>query len=164
VGPPAGPAVSGYADCGAGRIAYQVIGDGPVDLVFVPSFVTNLGATWDDPTYTAFLRSLASMSRLILFDKRGTGLSDPALDLPSMNERAGELVAVLDAVGSERAVLFGVCGGGAVSAHLAAEHPERTAGLVLHGAAARIIRTDDYPWGGQRSSMRISWPPSRMRG
>ncbi|HVE95643.1 MAG TPA: alpha/beta fold hydrolase [Pseudonocardiaceae bacterium] len=136
-----------YADCGGARIAYQVVGRGPVDLVFVPSFVTNLGATWDDPTYAAFLKHLATMSRLILFDKRGTGLSDPALDLPSTRERADELIAVLDAAGSQRAVLFGVCGGGSVCVQAAVDYPDRTAGLVLHGSSARLIRTDDYPWG-----------------
>jgi pimeloyl-ACP methyl ester carboxylesterase len=149
-GPPALPRSSlpvRYADSAGARIAFQVVGDGPVDLVFVPSFVTNLGATWDDPTYAAFLRRLASMSRLILFDKRGTGLSDPALDLPSLPERSAELLAVLDAAGSRRAVLFGVCGGGAVCVQTAADHPDRTAGLVLHGSSARIIRTEDYPWG-----------------
>jgi pimeloyl-ACP methyl ester carboxylesterase len=133
------------------RIAYQVVGEGPLDLVFSPSHASNLGATWDDPTYAAFLSRLAEMSRLILFDKRGTGLSDPALDLPSTRERSEDLVAVLDAIGSERAVLFGVCGGGALCMQLAADHPERVAGLVVHNAMARIISCEDYPWGWTRS-------------
>ncbi|MGH3882737.1 MAG: alpha/beta fold hydrolase [Pseudonocardiaceae bacterium] len=89
-----------YADGGV-RIAYQVVGDGPVDLVFSPSFVTNLGATWDDPTYAAFLRRLASMSRLILFDKRGTGWSDPALNFPTPRGRSDDLVGVLDGAASQ---------------------------------------------------------------
>jgi pimeloyl-ACP methyl ester carboxylesterase len=129
------------------RIAYQVVGAGPVDLVFSPSHLTNLAATWDDPTYAAFLRRLASMARLILFDKRGTGLSDPALDFPTPRQRSEDLASVLDAVGSPRAVLFGVCGGGALCAYLAADHPERAAGLILHNSAARTLRSDDYPWG-----------------
>jgi pimeloyl-ACP methyl ester carboxylesterase/DNA-binding SARP family transcriptional activator len=136
-----------YVDNAGARIAYQVVGDGPVDLVFAPSHVTNLAATWDDPTYAAFLRRLASMGRLILFDKRGTGLSDPALDFPSPRERSDDLASVLDAVGSPGAVLFGVCGGGALCAHLAADHPGRVAGLILYNSAARTLRSDDYPWG-----------------
>jgi pimeloyl-ACP methyl ester carboxylesterase len=115
--------------------------------VFSPSNVSNLGATWDDPTYAAFLRGLARMARLILFDKRGTGLSDPALDFPTTRARSEDLVAVLDAVGSERAVLFGVCGGGALCAQLAADHPNRAAGLILHNSMARVLTDEDYPWG-----------------
>ena len=136
-----------YTDNAGVRIAYQVVGDGPVDLVFSPSHLTNLAATWDDPTYAAFLRRLASVSRLILFDKRGTGLSDPALDFPTPRERSEDLVSVLDAAGSPRAVLFGVCGGGALCAHVAADHPERVAGLIMHNSAARTLSSDDYPWG-----------------
>lgn len=136
-----------YAENGGVRIAYQVVGEGPVDLVFVPSFVTNLGASWDDPTYARFLRRLASIARLILFDKRGTGLSDPALDFPSTRERSEDLASVLDAAGSQRAVLFGVCAGGALCAQFAADHPKRTAGLILHAAFARLLAAEDYPWG-----------------
>jgi pimeloyl-ACP methyl ester carboxylesterase/DNA-binding SARP family transcriptional activator len=136
-----------YADNGGTRIAYQVVGAGPPDLVFVPSFVTNLGVTWDDPTYASFLRRLAGMSRLVLFDKRGTGLSDPVVDPPSSEERVADMRSVLDAAGIERAVLFGVCGGGSPCIRFAAEHPNRTLGLILFGAAAKILRTDDYPWG-----------------
>jgi DNA-binding SARP family transcriptional activator/pimeloyl-ACP methyl ester carboxylesterase len=136
-----------YARNGPLRIAYQVVGDGPLDLVFSPSNVSNLGATWDDPTYSAFLNGLAGMARLILFDKRGTGLSDPALDFPTTRERSEDLVAVLDTVGAERAVLFGVCGGGALCAQLAADHPERAAGLILHNSMARVLADEDYPWG-----------------
>jgi pimeloyl-ACP methyl ester carboxylesterase/DNA-binding SARP family transcriptional activator len=136
-----------YAESDGARIAYQVVGGGPVDLVFVPSFVTNLGATWDDPTYARFLRRLASMARLVLFDKRGTGLSDPVVNPPRPAERVTDMRSVLDAAGSRRAVLFGVCGGGAQCVWFAAGHPERTAGVVLFGAAARIVSTEDYPWG-----------------
>lgn len=143
--PPAAPVR--YADSDGTRIAYQVVGDGPVDLVFVPSFVTNLGATWDDPTYARFLQRLASMARLVLYDKRGTGLSDPVVELPTPAQRTADLRSVLDAAGSERAVLFGVCGGGSQCIRFAAEHPDRTAGLVLFGAVARVINTEDYPWG-----------------
>jgi DNA-binding SARP family transcriptional activator/pimeloyl-ACP methyl ester carboxylesterase len=136
-----------YAHNRSVRIAYQVVGEGRLDLVFSPSHVSNLGAAWDDPTYAAFLRRLASMVRLILFDKRGTGLSDPALDFPTTRERSEDLVAVLDAAGSPRAVLFGVCGGGALCAQLAADHPDRAAALILHNSMARVLTAEDYPWG-----------------
>jgi pimeloyl-ACP methyl ester carboxylesterase/DNA-binding SARP family transcriptional activator len=136
-----------YARNGPVRIAYQVAGEGPVDLVFSPSNVSSLAATWDDPTYAAFLERLASIGRLILFDKRGTGLSDPALDFPTTRERSEDLLAVLDAAGSPRAVLFGVCGGGALCIQLAADHPDRATGLILHNSMARMLRAGDYPWG-----------------
>ena len=138
-----------YTD-GPARIAYQVVGDGAIDIVFAPSHVTNLGTTWDDPTYAGFLRRLGTLGRLILFDKRGTGLSDPALDFPTTKERSDDLVGVLDAAGSERALLLGVCGGGALCVQFAADHPERTAALVLHNSAACFIRTPDHPWGWSR--------------
>jgi pimeloyl-ACP methyl ester carboxylesterase/DNA-binding SARP family transcriptional activator len=136
-----------YADNNGVRIAHQLIGDGPVDLVFVPSFITNLAATWDEPTYASFLRGLASVSRLILFDKRGTGLSDPALDFPTQRERSEDLLSVLDSADSQRAVLFGVCGGGGMCVQFATDHPDRTAGLILHNSTARVLCSDDYPWG-----------------
>jgi pimeloyl-ACP methyl ester carboxylesterase/DNA-binding SARP family transcriptional activator len=146
---PSAPAIEPirYARNGSVRIAYQTVGAGSLDLVFSPSHVSNLGATWDDPTYARFLQRLAGMARLILFDKRGTGLSDPALDFPTTRERSEDLVAVLDAVGSERAVLFGVCGGGALCMQLAADHPDRVAALILHNAIARMLSCHDYPWG-----------------
>lgn len=137
----------GYADSRGARVAYQVVGEAPIDLVFSPSSVTNLGATWDDPMYAAFLRRLASMGRLILFDKRGTGLSDPAIDFPTVRERSEDLLAVLDAAGSRRAVLFGVCAGGALCAQFAADHRDRAAGLILHNSMARMLCDVDYPWG-----------------
>jgi pimeloyl-ACP methyl ester carboxylesterase/DNA-binding SARP family transcriptional activator len=141
-----------YADNDGVRLAYQVVGSGPVDLAFVPSFVTNLGATWDDPTYADFLHKLAAMSRLILFDKRGTGLSDPALDFPTTRQRSDDLAAVLDAAGSRRCVLFGTCAGAALSVQFAFDHPSRTAALILFGGFARMLQTPDYPWG---------WPAER---
>jgi DNA-binding SARP family transcriptional activator/pimeloyl-ACP methyl ester carboxylesterase len=147
VSPGAGMPSVRYADNGGVRIAYQVVGDGPVDLVFLPSFVTNLAATWDDPTYGGFLSELATMSRLILWDKRGTGLSDPAVDFPTTRQRSDDLAAVLRAAGSERSVIFGVCAGAALAVQFAVDHPERTAGLVLFGGFARMLATEGYPWG-----------------
>ena len=160
-----GPIPIAYARNGSVRIAYQTVGQGRLDLVFSPSHVSNLGATWDDPTYSAFLRGLAAMSRLILFDKRGTGLSDPALDSPTTRERSEDLVAVLDTVGSERAVLFGVCGGAALCAQLAADHPDRVAGLVLHNAMARMLVDEGYPGAGSPSLRPLPrWPGRGVDG
>jgi pimeloyl-ACP methyl ester carboxylesterase len=126
---------------------YQVVGDGPLDLVLSPSNVSSLAGTWDEPGYAGFLGRLASMARLILFDKRGTELSDPALDFPTTRERSEDLFGVLDAARSRRTVLFGVCGGGALCIQLAADHPDRVGGLILHNAMARMLRAEDYAWG-----------------
>jgi class 3 adenylate cyclase len=123
-----------YARSGNLRIAYQVVGDGPLDLVFVPGFISNLDHYWDEPTLAHFLSRLGSFSRLILFDKRGTGLSDRLGDLPTLEERMDDVRAVMDAVGSEQAALFGISEGGAMSVLFAATYPERTRALVLYGA------------------------------
>ena len=128
-----------YAKSGDVHIAYQVIGDGPVDHVFVPGWITHVELSWDEPLEAAFRRRLAGFSRLILFDKRGTGLSDrvPVDQLPILEERMDDVRAVMDAVGSERAALMGVSEGGAMSALFAATYPERTAALILYGSFAR---------------------------
>src|SRR5918999_1604277 len=120
------------------HIAYQVVGDGPVDMVFVMGWVTNIEAMWDSPDFTRFLDRLASFSRLILFDKRGVGLSDrvPEDRLPDLETRMDDVRAVMDAVGSERAVVFGVSEGGPMSMLFAATYPERTIALALYGTVA----------------------------
>jgi class 3 adenylate cyclase/pimeloyl-ACP methyl ester carboxylesterase len=132
-----------YAKSGDVHIAYQVVGDGPVDLVFIPGWITHIELGWDDPLQAAFFRRLAAFSRLIVFDKRGTGLSDrvPVNELPILEERMDDVRAVLDAVGSERAALMGVSEGGAMSALFAATYPERTAALILYGSFARAGAT-----------------------
>jgi len=132
-----------YARSGDVHIAYQVIGEGPVDLVFVPGWVTHVELAWDDPLQAAFFDRLAAFSRLIVFDKRGTGLSDrvPVDQLPILEERMDDVRAVMDAVGSERAALMGVSDGGAMSALFAATYPERTAALILYGSFARAGAT-----------------------
>jgi len=137
-----------YARAGDLHIAYQVVGDGPIDLLWVPGSVSNVEATWDEPELAAFLERLASFSRLILFDKRGTGLSDPVplTELPTLEERMEDVRAVLDAAGSDRAALFGFSEGGNLSAIFAASHPGRTRALVLFGAFAARRRAPDYPW------------------
>src|SRR5215471_19482909 len=138
-----------YARSGDVNIAYQVIGDGPLDLVFVMGWVSHLEYFWTEPAFARFLRRLSGFSRLILFDKRGTGLSDrvPIDGLPTLEQRMDDVRAVMDAAGSKRAVICGVSEGAAMSAMFAAAHPERTAALVMIGSYARRIRDDDYPWG-----------------
>ena len=130
------PVDTHYARSGDLRIAYQVVGEGPLDLVFVPGFISNLDLYWDEPNMAHFLSRLGSFSRLILFDKRGTGLSDRLGNLPSLEERMDDVRAVMDAVGSEKAALFGISEGGAMSMLFAATYPERTQALILYGTYA----------------------------
>src|SRR5215831_17091373 len=117
-----------YARSGDVHIAYQVVGDGPFDLVLVPPFVSHLEVYWEEPLVERFLRRLASFSRLILFDKRGTGLSDrvPSAELPTLEQRMDDVRAVMDAAGSKQAAVLGVSEGGPMSALFAASHPDRT--------------------------------------
>jgi pimeloyl-ACP methyl ester carboxylesterase/DNA-binding winged helix-turn-helix (wHTH) protein len=138
-----------YARSGDINIAYQVLGDGPLDLVFVMGWVSHLEYFWTEPSFARFLRRLSSFARLILFDKRGTGLSDrvPVDALPTLEQRMDDVRAVMDAVGSKRAALCGVSEGGAMAALFAATHPERTAALVMIGSYAKRIRDASYPWG-----------------
>ena len=137
-----------YARSGDVNIAYQVLGDGPLDLVFVMGWISHLEYFWRDPSFARFLRRLASFSRLILFDKRGTGLSDrvPVDELPTLEQRMDDVRAVMEAVGSDRAALCGVSEGGPMSALFAATYPERTAALVMIGTYAKRIWAPDYPW------------------
>jgi class 3 adenylate cyclase/alpha-beta hydrolase superfamily lysophospholipase len=136
-----------YARSGDVRIAYQVVGDGPFDLVFVPGYVTHLELAWKLPNFGAWLAEMASFSRLIKFDKRGTGMSDPVSGAPTLETRMDDVRAVMDAVGSRRAALFGLSEGASMSALFAATYPERTAALVLRSALARTLWAPDYPWG-----------------
>jgi pimeloyl-ACP methyl ester carboxylesterase/DNA-binding winged helix-turn-helix (wHTH) protein/class 3 adenylate cyclase len=137
-----------YVQNGDVNIAYQTLGDGPVDIVFVMGWVSHLEYFWKHHLFASFLERLASFSRLILFDKRGTGLSDrvPLSELPTLEQRMEDVHAVMDAVGSERAVLVGVSEGGPMCSLFAATYPERTSGLVMIGTYAKRIRDDDYPW------------------
>ena len=151
--PPAGPSTSPprlpvqYARSGDLNIAYQVLGSGPIDLVFVMGWVSHLECFWTEPSFARFLRRLAGFSRLILFDKRGTGLSDRTCGLPSLEERMEDVRAVLSAVGSRRAALLGVSEGGPMCSLFAATYPEKTEALVMIGTYARRQRAADYPWG-----------------
>ena len=142
------PPETRYVRNGELNIAYQVVGSGPLDLVFVMGWVSHLEYFWKEESFSRFLRRLASFSRLILFDKRGTGLSDrvPPSELPTLEQRMDDVRCVLEAVGSERAALIGVSEGGPMSALFAATYPERTVALVMIGTYAKRIRSDDYPW------------------
>jgi DNA-binding winged helix-turn-helix (wHTH) protein/pimeloyl-ACP methyl ester carboxylesterase/class 3 adenylate cyclase len=142
------PPETNYAQSGDVNIAYQVIGDGPLDLVFVMGWVSHLEYFWKEESFSRFLRRLASFSRLILFDKRGTGLSDrvPVSELPTLEQRMDDVRCVLEAAGSSRAALIGVSEGGPMSALFAATYPERTAALVMFGTYAKRVRAEDYPW------------------
>ena len=136
---------TGYARNGDVRIAYQVVGDGPIDLVFTPPYISHVDLWWMLPETNRFIERLASFSRVILYDKRGTGLSDPAPGLPAMEERMEDLHAVLDAVGSEQSALFGLSEGAPISMLFAATYPERTLSLVLFGSMARMPSAEYRP-------------------
>jgi len=137
-----------YAKSGPYNIAYQVVGEGDFDLLWIPGFVSNIELAWEEPLLARFLSRLASFSRLIVFDKRGTGLSDrvPHDELPTLEERMYDVGAVLDAVRSERAALFSHSEGGNLAVLFAATHPERTIALVTAGIFAKRIWSPDYPW------------------
>jgi pimeloyl-ACP methyl ester carboxylesterase/DNA-binding CsgD family transcriptional regulator len=123
------------------------VGDGAIDLVLVPGFVSHVEVAWEEPKLARFLTRLAAFSRLIVFDKRGTGMSDPVASPPSMDERMDDIGAVMDAVGSARAALLGISEGGTLSLLFAASHPERTQALILYGSWARRLAGPDYPHG-----------------
>jgi class 3 adenylate cyclase len=137
-----------YAKSADVNIAYQVVGEGPVDLVYVPGWVSHVELAWELPDLALGFERLASFSRLILFDKRGTGMSDPvpASELPTLEQRMDDVRAVMDAVGSERAAIFGASEGGNMSMLFAATYPERTTALCTFGSTAKRIRSTDYPW------------------
>src|SRR5262245_45474325 len=130
------------------NIAYQVVGEGPLDLVFVMGWVSHLEYFWKEPSFARFLMRLASFSRLILFDKRGTGLSDrvPLSELPTLEQRMTDVLAVMNAVGSERAAFLGISEGGPMCSLFAATYPERTIALTMIGTYAKRIWSEDYPW------------------
>lgn len=136
-----------YAKSGDVHIAYQVVGRGSLDVVIVPGFVSHVEYQWEEPRCAHMLRRLASFSRLVCFDKRGTGLSDRVASIPTLEERMDDVRAVMDVVGSRRATLFGISEGGAMSVLFAATYPERTSALILYGSFARRMWAPDHPWG-----------------
>jgi DNA-binding SARP family transcriptional activator/pimeloyl-ACP methyl ester carboxylesterase len=149
--PPGGPGdadppVTRFTRRGGSALAYQVLGDGPIDLVFLPGFTGHLEIRWEDPTLSRLFRRLAASSRLVLLDKRGTGMSDRAGGYPPLPEHVDDLLAVMDAVGSRRAALFGVLDGGAIALLTAIAHPDRVAGVATY-ATAPVLSASDYPPG-----------------
>ncbi|HVD39431.1 MAG TPA: adenylate/guanylate cyclase domain-containing protein [Solirubrobacterales bacterium] len=167
-----------YADSDGVSIAYQVHGNGPVDLVLVPGFVSQVELLWEEPGVARFLRRLTSFSRLLVFDKRGQGLSDRPGRPPTLEESMDDLKAVVDAAGFERPALLGISEGGPMSTLYAATHPERLSGLILFGTFARMLEAPDFPagtteealnrWGevvqrdwGKAVALNV-WAPSRV--
>jgi pimeloyl-ACP methyl ester carboxylesterase len=132
----AAPPTTLYARSGALHVAYQVVGDGPRDLVYIPSAFGHVEMYWEQPSVEYFLRRLASFSRLMIFDKRGTGMSDRTGGTPTLEERIDDVRAVMDAVGSQRAALFGMSEGGAIGALFAARYPAKVSHLVVMGSGA----------------------------
>jgi pimeloyl-ACP methyl ester carboxylesterase len=135
-----------YASGSGVEIAYQVLGDGPLDVVWVAGAVTHLDVLWEHPGYRHFCEQLASFARLIVFDKRGMGLSERTR-VGTLEERMDDVRAVMDAAGSDRAALMGVSEGGPMSILFAATYPERTQALLLVGAEVKEETTGDWPWG-----------------
>lgn len=136
-----------YARSGTIHIAYHVFGKGPIDLVIMPGWASNIEVYWEEPTVARFLERLAAFARVILFDKRGSGLSDRVTDTPTLEERIDDLRAIFEAIGSERAARLGYSEGGPMCAFYAATYPERTIALIMIGSYPRIVTSEDWPWG-----------------
>ena len=136
-----------YVRSSGAYIAYRTMGSGPVDLVLLQGGFSHVEVQLEEPSLARFLGRLASFSRLIVLDIRGTGLSDRTMDLPALEEQADDVLAVLDAAGCDRAALFGIGQGGVLASLFAAAHPGRATALVLYGTAARLTQAEGYPWG-----------------
>jgi pimeloyl-ACP methyl ester carboxylesterase len=145
-----------YADSDGVSIAYQLVGDGPRDVILVLGFATHLELQWEMPPFARFCDRIASFARLIIFDKRGTGLSDPVSEVPTLEQRVDDIRAVMDAAGSQRATLVGISEGAPTSVLVAATHPERVEALVLYGAMGRTTEAPDYPWAVPAEALRES--------
>ena len=169
------PPPTHYAKAPGGNVAYQVVGDGPIDLVMVPGWFSHIDMQWDDPRRRTFIGELTSFARVILYDKRGTGLSDPVDGVPTIESRADDLLAVVNAAGSRRSALFGFSEGGLISLVFAATYPERVRALILYGAGmapknlgvqARIVellmrvRRSIDDWGSGKT---IDWAAPTLR-
>jgi pimeloyl-ACP methyl ester carboxylesterase len=165
------PPPTQYAQSGDISIAYQVSGDGPLDLILTPGHVSHLDVAWEEPSYARCLERLGSFARLIRFDKRGTGLSDREAGVPSLEQRMDDIRAVLDSACSGRAAILGVSEGGPMSVLFAATYPERTEALILYGTYARTAWAPDHPWRPQitdwetrDAEMRKNWgSPAHVR-
>jgi pimeloyl-ACP methyl ester carboxylesterase len=142
------PPETRYARSGDLSIAYQVVGDGPIDLVHIPGILSHVDLAWENPKYSRFMERLSAFARVLVYDKRGMGLSDPVTEPPSVEERIDDTRAVMDAAGSERAVVFGCSEGATLAAFFAAAYPQRVTHAILYGSFARILPDEpDYPWG-----------------
>jgi pimeloyl-ACP methyl ester carboxylesterase len=135
-----------YAHSGEASIAYQITGEGALDMLFLPGWISQVEQLWEAPAMRRYLERLSVFNRVILFDRRGSGLSDRLLEGQTLEQDAQDALAVLDAAGSERAALFAYGLGGAVAAHLAAEHPQRVGALIMYSAVARTAWAPDYDW------------------
>jgi pimeloyl-ACP methyl ester carboxylesterase len=141
------PPETKYAKSGDLSIAYQVIGEGPIDLVHIPGLLSHLDLAWENPKYKRFIERLSAFARVLVYDKRGCGLSDPVSEPPSVEERTDDTRAVMDAEGVERAVVFGCSEGASLAAFFAAAHPDRVSHAILYGSFARLTPDPpDYPW------------------
>ena len=144
-----------YAKSGDVHIAYQVVGEGPIDIIFGLPSITHLAIWWEEPKYAKLWLDMASFARVILFDKRGVGLSDRDVGIPTLEERMDDFRAVMDAEHSKKAVLIGASESAAMSILFAAAHPERALGLIVIGGSASELRADDYPWGYTREQAEV---------
>jgi pimeloyl-ACP methyl ester carboxylesterase len=145
-----------YALSGDLHIAYQVVGEGPIDLVWIPGWISNIDHYWDEPSVAGYFNRLASFSRLILFDRRGTGVSDPLTRAPTLEEQMDDVVAVMEAAGSEQAAIYAQLEGGAMAMLFAATHPERTRALIVYEGMPRMSWAPDYDW-ALRDDERARW-------
>jgi class 3 adenylate cyclase/pimeloyl-ACP methyl ester carboxylesterase len=141
------PAQTHYARVGEDSVAYQAFGDGPHEVLFLPGFVSNVEHFWDIPPIARIFEHFASYSRFVQFDKRGSGMSDPLRDVPTLDARLDDTLAVMDAAGLERAHIIGISEGGPLGLVFAATHPDRVASITLYGSTARYTRAPDYPMG-----------------
>ena len=135
-----------YTKSGGVHVAYQVVGEGALDLVYIPNAMHHVELNWENPPVARFLGRLSTLCRLIAFDKRGTGMSDRVEGVPTLETRMDDIRAVMDAAGSDRAVLFGIGDAGPLCTLFAATFPERTAGLMLMNTTPRFVRSPDFPW------------------
>jgi class 3 adenylate cyclase len=147
------PPETRYARSGEVGIAYQVVGEGELDLVIAFPFISHLDLLWESPAQERFVNRLGSFARVILFDRRGVGLSDPVAGAPTLEERMDDVRAVMDAAGSQRAALLGMSEGATMCMLFAATYPQRTSALVLWGAMARSTEAADYPWAPPREAL-----------
>ncbi|MFL5822370.1 MAG: alpha/beta fold hydrolase [Solirubrobacteraceae bacterium] len=145
-----------YARSGDLHIAYQVVGEGPIDLIWIPGWISNIDHYWEEPTVARYFNRIAAFSRLILFDRRGTGVSDPLTRAPTLEEQMDDVVAVMEAAGSEQAGLYAQLEGGAMAMLFAATHPERTRALVVYEGMARMSWAPDYDW-ALTDEERVAW-------